>query len=299
MKPKLILGLALVLGGGLTSLNCQAAIVYTKPPEGGKLIVLKYLTPQDLKFLGVSRVDDLTIAKPCGDYVGGTNLVAGKFLSFARLASWRYLLMQGTNAVGVMELNADGKLGKLLKFVSLTKSNANNPSEEVEALRKAVQLPQVQQQDYEVRYLNMAPANFFAIWLHNATGDIIMPLPPAWGKWNVYQPYSESQIVAILKPEMEGSAALWRKVRDQEQKNFDAFERAMTAYEKAHGGKCGSVAYEGLSGPFKKVGRRTEIFKLMGKSSECGGLEYKVKVTYADEVFQTVKKVEILEKLTQ
>ena len=34
MKPKIILGLALVLSG-----NCHAAIVYPKAPDGGRQIV--------------------------------------------------------------------------------------------------------------------------------------------------------------------------------------------------------------------------------------------------------------------
>ena len=106
MKIIPLLGLELLLVGSLTCVNCQAAIIYPEPPAGGKQIVLRYLAPPFLKFLGVSRVDDLTIAEPYGDYVGNTNLVAGKFLSSARLAFRRYLLMQGTNADGVMDLNA-------------------------------------------------------------------------------------------------------------------------------------------------------------------------------------------------
>ena len=296
MKRIRILSLALVLSGVLTCLNCHAAIVYPKPPEGGKQVVLKYLDPQSLKFLGVSQVDDLTIAEPYGDYVGGTNLVAGKFLSSARLSSWRYPLMQGTNVVGVMELNADKTLGRMLKFFSLARSNTNNTS--LEALRQAAQLPQVQKRVYEIRYLNLAPASFWAIWLHNATDDIIMPLPPTYGRFKPSQLYSESQVVAILKPAMERSAAMWKKLRDQEQRNFDAFERAMTAYEEAHGGKCGNISYYGI-GSIHTVKPGVWTAELMGKSDKCGVLTYRARISFGGERLDVVRHVEILKQLNQ
>lgn len=52
----------------------------------------------------------------------------------------------------------------------------------------------------------------------------------------------------------------------------------------------------GMSAPFQNVAPHVQIFTLMGKSSGCGKLEYKVKVTFASH-FEGVKKVEILEKL--
>ena len=51
-----------------------------------------------------------------------------------------------------------------------------------------------------------------------------------------------------------------------------------------------------MSGPIQKVSSQVGIFTLQGMSSECGKLTYKVKVTY-DDLFNDVKKVEILEKM--
>jgi len=108
--------------------------------------------------------------------------------------------MRGTNAVGVVELKADEKAGKALKLIALY----HNPAAEMlEALRTAEQLPQVNKQDYEFRYLNLAPIEFFAVWLHGKSDDIIIPLPPPYGIWNAYQPCSESQIIKFLKPEVK------------------------------------------------------------------------------------------------
>src|SRR5208282_6272407 len=61
----------------------------------------KYLDPKLLNGLKITNVENLIIAKPLAEYSGGI-LVTGKFLSTARLSIWRYLLMDGTNAVGEM-----------------------------------------------------------------------------------------------------------------------------------------------------------------------------------------------------
>jgi hypothetical protein len=42
---------------------------------------------------------------------------------------------------------------------------------------------------------------FHAVWLHGKSDDIIIPLSDTWGRWNGYQPYSESQMIELLKPE--------------------------------------------------------------------------------------------------
>ena len=200
----------LVIGGtfGDVASRCNAAIIYPKAPDGGRQVVYKYLEA-DLKpktvldFLGVSRIEDLTIAEPYGDYGVDalTNLASGQFLSKVKLYSWRYLLMHGTDTVGAMVLNADEKRGKLLKFSSLDKTDFSK--ETLEALRMAEQLPQVKKQDYEIRRLDCPSILFVAVWLHGKSDDIIIPLPPTWARWTAYQPYSESQMAKLLKPEAE------------------------------------------------------------------------------------------------
>jgi hypothetical protein len=77
-------------------------------------------------------------------------------------------------------------------------------------LQKAEELPQVQKQDYECRYLDL-PFLFHAIWLHGKSDDIIIPLPPTWNEWNAYQPYSESEITKLLKPEAEQKIKMAKK----------------------------------------------------------------------------------------
>jgi hypothetical protein len=295
MNSTFPLCLALVLSGGL---NCPAAIIYPKAPEGGKQIVKKYLDPQLLKPVGITNVEDLTIAHPFAVYVGG-ELTTGKFLSAAKLVTWRYPLMQGTNVVGAVELRANEKL----RFVSLGKSLWDNSTPE--AIRAAEQLPQVKRQDYELRSLGMIPY-YPAIWLHGESNDIIIPLPERWVNWKAYQPnlyqpyYSENQILGILKPIVEGERATWAKLNfnPPRQPDYAIYTKAMVAYENAHGGKCGTISFYGVSGPYQRVASHIRIFTLQGTSSECGKLNYGVKVT-CEGLFDDVKRVDILEKLTQ
>ncbi len=93
------------------------------------------------------------------------------------------------------------------QFLSATKvskydfSGDHFDNEISEALRIAEQLPQVEKQDYEPRLLDIPSILFVAVWLHGKSDDIIIPLPPTFGRWNAYQPYSESEIIKLLKPE--------------------------------------------------------------------------------------------------
>ena len=157
--------------------------------------------------LRITNHENVTVADPLAEY-GAGDLISGKFLSTAELLSWRYLLMQGTNAVGAMELNADKKRAEYLKFLSLGKSRDDNS--ELEAIRIAEQLPQVKKQDYELRCLGMMPYAS-AIWLHGESNDIIIPLPDDWKRWNAYQPYSEGEMIKLLKPIEDERIKMWKK----------------------------------------------------------------------------------------
>lgn len=200
MNSKLLFCLTLVLSG-----VCHAAIVYPKAPNGGQQIVCKFADFFAQKRLppcnGLS-VEDLTFAAPYQGYsVGLSNLASGKLLSAAEFPAgggWQYLIIHGTNAVALAYLEADEKTGKAVKCSGL---GSGFVQERLKALRAAEQLPQVKRQDYELRSLDMPWLLFSAFWLHGKSDDIIIPLPDKWGRWNGYQPYSESEMVKLLKPE--------------------------------------------------------------------------------------------------
>jgi hypothetical protein len=202
MKPKILLCLALVLSGGL---NCPAAIIYPKAPDGGQQVIreaFKRLSQSISRYLGGYQIEDLTIAHPFRDYsVGLTNLASGQLLPAARAGTWRYLLLHGTNAVGAAELMADPTNNTALTFAGLDTTDFSRETQE--ALRRAEQLPQIKKQDYELRRLDCPAILFVAVWLHGKSDNILIPLPPTWGRYNPYQPYSERQMIELLRPEAE------------------------------------------------------------------------------------------------
>jgi hypothetical protein len=199
MRNKLILCLALVLSG-----NCFASIVYPKAPDGGTQIVEKYLDPKLLNGLKIADVESLTITNPLAEYGGGI-LVTGKFLSTAKLLIWRYWVVDGTNAAAEIALSADKS--RYLKFSWMGKSNMSNA---LEAIRVAEHLPQINQHDYELRYLDMMPYAP-AIWLHNKSDDIIIPLTDYFNHWKALQPYSETEMIKLLKPIEDERIKTWKK----------------------------------------------------------------------------------------
>jgi hypothetical protein len=188
--------------------HCNAAIVYPKAPEGGRRLVIECVGPLVQKHpdhtLAVPglRMEDVTIAEPHRLYsVGAADLAAGHLLSSASSRSWRYILLHGTNAAGVASVSdPDSKTGKALSFNGLFETCFSN--ETLEAMRNANQLPKIRKEDYELRFLEVPAINFCAVWLHAKSDDIIMPLPPTFGrKLNAFQPCSESEIIKVLKPE--------------------------------------------------------------------------------------------------
>ena len=204
MKSKLLFCLTLVLSD-LPGHNCQAAITFPKAPEGGRQIVYER-ADQHLRafphFFGELKIEALTITDAHQIYSAvPQDVTSGKLLSAARLTGWRYLLTHGTNAVGEAWLYASPEAGGALKFNSLFGDRFAQPT--LVALRQAKELPPVKKQDYELRYLNMPSLSFSAVWLHGVSDDIIIPLPPASGVWYAYHPYSQSQIIKLLKPQAE------------------------------------------------------------------------------------------------
>jgi hypothetical protein len=148
---------------------------------------------------------DLTISRPFGVYCYGTNytnLISGRLLSAARLYSWRFMLTDGTNSAG-LDLVYDKKNGGWQEIGGCfypARPNSSNPV--LETLQAAERLPQVKKGDCELRYLNFMDIQFFAVWLHGKSSDIILPVP-VYGKWQDYRPYSEHEMIELLKREVE------------------------------------------------------------------------------------------------
>jgi hypothetical protein len=206
MKLKLILCFALVL-----SVHCHAAIIFPEAPEEGWLLAsseIKDGLQTNPKFYKGLKIEDLTITNALKAYdFSPQNVISNTMLSSAKFGSWLHLFADGNNAVFSVWTSLDPN-GKLRKPSSV--SGGSFYGSILVGLQKAEELPQVQKQDYECRYLDL-PFLFHAIWLHGKSDDIIIPLPPTWNEWNAYQPYSESEITKLLKPEAEQKIKMAKK----------------------------------------------------------------------------------------
>lgn len=148
---------------------------------------------------------NLTIARPFGVYGYGlnyTNILSGRLLSATKLNSWRFMLTDGTISAG-LDLGYDNKKAGWPEMGwSFHPARPNNSDPVLATPQAAATLPQVQKADYELRYLNFLELQFFAVWLHGQSNDIIIPVP-VYGKWQDYRPCSEREMIERLKPETE------------------------------------------------------------------------------------------------
>jgi hypothetical protein len=181
------------------------AIIYPKAPEGGIEIVYNKAKQlhQAHHIFGEARMEDLAMAQPHRWYaVPLADLAAGRFLSTATSGSWRHIFIQGMQAVGVGALSDPRpETGNELMCTGMYETCFG--AETLEALKVGQQLQQIQDQDYEVRFLDCFSIYFFSVWLHGGADDIIIPLPPTYGRMDAYHPYSERNIVRLLQKTAE------------------------------------------------------------------------------------------------
>jgi hypothetical protein len=206
LKLRHPLSLALVLSVAFIVPNLRAAILYPQAPPGAEESASNAL---DSKFLEptthLPATRDLSISRPFGVYwydINFTNPFSGSFLSARTLVGWHFLLSDGTNSAAVqLRYDEDKREWPPLGWTFYCPCPISS-----DAIRRTLQameqLPQVQKQDYELRYLDFMSLKFSAFWLHGKSGDIIMPVAD-YDKWQDYHIYSEKEVIQILKREVK------------------------------------------------------------------------------------------------
>jgi hypothetical protein len=205
MKLRLFLCLVLVLGGAFTVPNGNPGILYPQAPNGGGQAVPNALASKYLaQTHHLAPIKDLTIGRSFPVYfypLKYTNLLSGQLLSATKFAGWRYLLTCGTNSAELQlpydeEKREWPEIG--WQFYPALPSGCDPV---LMTLQVAERSPQIKKEDYELRYLSFLDIQFFAVWLHGKSSDIIIPVP-VYGKWQDYRPYSEREIIELLKREI-------------------------------------------------------------------------------------------------
>lgn len=189
-------------------INLNAGINYpTAPQDGKRVILVQSIVAREFH---VSKQIDMEVSEPLQWYsVKTPDVASGRLLSSANTytSTWIYILSQRSKVVGAATLSGTESP---LKFSGLLDSSFGEKLQK--ALRFAENLPQLRNQVFEVRYLGAAPLNFFALWLHGKQEDLLLPLPPTFGRFNAYQSYSESQVITVLKPEAARDIVMDKKL---------------------------------------------------------------------------------------
>ncbi len=192
--------------------RCHAAILNAKPPEQGLQIAYGHLKKSASDFLEMP-LKELRLADPRRSYLIGADEIAnGQLLSGARQFSWQYLVLQREKPVAEIHLNANERAGPLLKVMRVSRGPLVDAFSE--ASEQAAELPQVKVANYELRLLNAPSVHFYAIWLHRASDDILIPLNPSGllpKELVRNRAYSEPEVLKVLTPIAEETIRTFRK----------------------------------------------------------------------------------------
>jgi hypothetical protein len=200
MKPKLIFCVTLVL-----SSHCHAAIVFPRQAEEYRDVACRETIafyrglPSLPEYLKGSKLDIILGHRYYYPVYRSGSFDRLLSISITSSSGWEYMLMCGTNMVGVVGLRSDGS--NHWSFGGATFRGQPDPI--WVGLERAKELPQVKDKDYEFRFLSPIGADYPIIWLHGDGDDILIPLSDGYGKWKAYRPYSESEMINFMRPILE------------------------------------------------------------------------------------------------
>lgn len=158
----------------------------------------KLFSTQELRteILKETAPEDLTVTEPHQVFfIGLQDIADGKLLSSAVQTSWRYLLIDDQTAIGAVEL---GYIEGSNELQLLQINNGPFVKATIAGLNFAETLIEVQENDYEMRLLEIPALYVIALWLHGEK-DIIIPLSDDNYELKSNTAYSEYEIIAALK----------------------------------------------------------------------------------------------------
>jgi hypothetical protein len=140
--------------------------------------------------------NSLSVAVPHPVYfVGLKDLAKGKLFSAVKLKGWRYLLLNENEPYAIAELNFNRKTGSPIfshvNYGALVKRT-------VSGLAFAENLETVNQNDYELRLIDIPSLYVVALWLH-AHDNFIIPLMIGSDPINTFTVYTEREFIDLLQ----------------------------------------------------------------------------------------------------
>lgn len=133
------------------------------------------------------------------------DLASGKGLASARPVSWRYLIMEGGQAVASAEVNHDEQGGRH-QFAHLNQGVFNAGT--LEAIQAAEADPGLAAGSYELRMLRIPALYVVALWLKDTharkssiahENDVLIPIAPTSPLLTAGKPYSPAEMLDTLR----------------------------------------------------------------------------------------------------
>jgi len=128
------------------------------------------------------------------------DLARGRLLGAAMLVGWRYLILEDEDAVAVGTVMEEEE-GEL-ELAALDQGRLVGLS--LESIAAAESAEAVSSKDYELRYLEILPLYFTAIWLHAEDDDLLVPLDDhADAGVSAHGLHTEETILKMLQSQLE------------------------------------------------------------------------------------------------
>jgi len=171
------------------------------PHQGLDLIRanVPFLIDQD----GVISLDEIVaskikIARPHPIHV----ITAAEFfkddlLADAKLKGWQFLILSHQSVFASAEVSHADKPGEMM-FTVLRYREYAHPI--ADALRKAESLPEVQEEEYQLRILRAPGMSLRAVWLSRPGKDILIPIANAPKPLRANEPITPAEMKASLLP---------------------------------------------------------------------------------------------------
>jgi hypothetical protein len=156
--------------------------IASQPPQHGRM-----------QSLSVADGGALALSQPHRVYgANAADVMSGSLLAAAVAESWRYLVIRSDAAVAAVEVTAAAELSHINEgpFVGAT----------IEAIGRAEEIVAGDPRDYELRLLRIPALYVYALWLHAADADQLIPLDPAPSVLRPNEPYDEAAFTAALRP---------------------------------------------------------------------------------------------------
>jgi hypothetical protein len=285
MKPHLLLILALCL-----SSVCRAALIYPESSRENQQAVLDCLgetlhaIPNDFQTNGLWNVIAFR-----SYFVEPRAVAAGQLLSAVKCGGWRFVILRGSNLMGGTGCIADPTSGKPQPC-----DGFGTNSYPMAAVAAAERLPELKDQDYEVR--EFGASLFRGLWLHSKSNDVFIPADGAFGKLEASKPYSEADLIRLLKPYEQKMLPISEASGRQHERNVSMYGDAMMKYEEFQSGASFPISpcYMEIQEESSAI---TRIILLQGISTNGQKYNFRAKVTFTDRTHLAVSAVEIFERI--